>query len=484
MNLRQERQLPKHAVYTIPVCVDLDGTLVNTNTLHETFLATLGRPNALSALPVWLRAGKARLKQELARRANLDPALLPYNESLLAYLHAQKQAGQRLILVTAADQSLAEKVSAHLGLFDEVIASDGRRNLRGAEKAKVLVERFGSRGFVYAGNDHTDLAVWREAASAILVNVSPAVARTTAALVPVDLQVERRQALGRALLEALRPYQWVKNCLVFVPIITANALMDMTTWLHAFVLFLAFCAVASSLYFLNDLTDLAADRQHPRKKARPFARGALPITTGLVFMPVLFLGGSGLAIASGAGWIVLLYALLSLAYSLWLKALPLVDVFVLAILYTLRVFAGGEVTGHRVSLWLLAFSSFFFFSLAIVKRVSELMLRQNKVQAIARRGYTQDDLTILQFMGVSASFVAALVLALYVQSPEIAGRYVRPALLWFIVPSVLFWECHIWLATVRGQMHDDPIIYAARDWTSRLIGVSLVLILLLAATPL
>jgi len=250
------------------------------------------------------------------------------------------------------------------------------------------------------------------------------------------------------------------------------------------VLFLAFCAVASSLYFLNDLTDLAADRQHPRKKARPFARGALPITTGLVFMPVLFLGGSGLAIASGAGWIVLLYALLSLAYSLWLKALPLVDVFVLAILYTLRVFAGGEVTGHRVSLWLLAFSSFFFFSLAIVKRVSELMLRQNKVQAIARRGYTQDDLTILQFMGVSASFVAALVLALYVQSPEIAGRYVRPALLWFIVPSVLFWECHIWLATVRGQMHDDPIIYAARDWTSRLIGVSLVLILLLAATPL
>jgi 4-hydroxybenzoate polyprenyltransferase len=474
----------KEQAETVALCVDLDGTLVYTNTLHEAFLATVADIHTLLAVPLWLWTGKARLKQELARRARIDPTLLPYNERLLTYLREQKCAGRYLVLVTAADRSIAEAVNAHLGLFDEIIASDGNRNLRGAEKARALVERFGVRGFSYAGNDRTDLAVWREAASAVLVNAPARVARTATAVLPVDLRIDKQKTWGIALLKALRPYQWVKNLLVFVPIITANAFSDLASWFQAILLFMAFCAVASSIYLLNDLTDLEADRQHPRKKTRPFANGMLSIAVGAALVPVLFFVGLFLVGMSGAIWLLLLYTIISIAYSLWLKEFPLVDVFVLASLYTLRLFAGGEATGHPVSLWLLAFSSFFFLSLAIMKRASELMVQQNKVQILARRGYMPGDLQILFLMGVSASFASALVLALYVQSPEITTRYVRPTFLWGLVPSVLFWQCRVWLATSRGYMHDDPIVYAAKDWVSQIIVGCLILILLLASASL
>jgi len=469
----------------VPLCVDLDGTLVNTNTLYESLLALSGNIKTLLSMPTWLMVGKSKFKHELARHADINPAFLPYNEQLLVYLRQQKQAGRRLILCTAADRNLAEAVNMHLGLFSEVFASHEGCNLRGAEKARVLVERFGSRAFSYAGNDDTDLAVWREAKSAILVNASSKVSQAAAGLVPVELSINAARSWGRALVQALRPQQWVKNLLVFVPIITANAIGQLGNWLSATVLFVAFSAVASSIYLLNDLTDLSADRQHPRKKTRPFASGALPITCGLVFMPVLFLLGIVVSIFTGAGIVVLLYVIIAIAYSAWLKEWPLVDLFALASCYTLRLYAGGEATGHQVSPWLFVFSSFLFFALASVKRVSELMLtRQNETEAVARRGYIKEDVQIVQLMGVSASFGSAIVLAFYAQSPEITARYPHPRLLWSLVPLILFWQCRIWLATARGFMHDDPIVYAANDWVTRVIVVCLVLVFVLAATPL
>jgi len=469
---------------TVPLCVDLDGTLVHTDTLYEMFLAILGNIKTLAIIPFWLIAGKARLKHELAQRAPLNPALLPYNELLLTYLRQQQQRGRRLILCTAADQSVAEAINAHLGLFSEVFGSHDGCNLRGAEKARVLVERFGSRCFSYAGNDHTDLEVWRDAKSAILVNTSPKLAKRAAALLPIELHVNAAKSQWYAFLKALRPHQWVKNLLVFVPIITANAMGNVEEWIYAVWLFMAFCAVASSLYLLNDVTDLAADRQHPRKKARPLASGAFPLAKGCACMPVLFLLGVMLAGLVGAVWAVLLYAAISMLYSFWLKELPLIDLFALASLYTLRLFAGGEATGHAVSLWLLAFSSFLFFSLASVKRVSELMLQQHDTGALARRGYSRDDLQIVQIMGVSASFVSAMILALYVQSPEIMARYIRPRFLWSLVPLMLFWQCHIWFATTRKNMHDDPLVYAANDWVSRLVIICLILIFVVSTLAL
>ena len=286
------------------------------------------------------------------------------------------------------------------------------------------------------------------------------------------------------LLKALRPYQWVKNLLVFVPIVTANAVGFLEDWLRAALLFLAFCAVASGIYLFNDLTDLTADRQHPSKKNRPFASGALSIAAGLACIPILFLLGMVFAFLSGGAWAVVLYAIISVAYSICLKELPLIDLFALASFYTLRLFAGGEATGHTVSLWLLAFSSFLFFGLATIKRISELMFQTNtKREGVARRGYFTNDLPILQLMGVSSSFVSAMILALYVQSPEIMSRYHHSRLLWSLVPLILFWQCRMWLATTRGFMHHDPIVYAANDWVSRLVAACGAIIFFIAATP-
>jgi 4-hydroxybenzoate polyprenyltransferase/phosphoserine phosphatase len=463
-----------------PLCVDLDGTLVKTNTLHELFLALLGNLQALLSIPYWLFRGKARLKHELARRVNLDAALFPYNEDLLDYLAKQKRAGRRLVLCTAADQRIARAVSDYLGVFDEVLASENGRNLRGAEKARALVDRFGSGNFTYAGNDYTDLPVWREAKSAILVNTPPAIAKALSGSVPIELLIERSRRSLSAWLRALRPHQWVKNLLVFVPIVTANATGRLGDWLSAVFLFMAFCAVASSIYLFNDLTDLAADRQHRKKKTRPFACGALPIWAGVASIPVLLLGGLIAAAMSGALPAVALYAAISIGYSLWLKEFALVDLFALATLYTLRLFAGGEATHHAVSLWLLGFSSFLFFSLAIVKRISELMQHEDATTTLPRRGYGANDLQILQLMGVSSSFVSAMILALYVQSHEVAVRYSHPRVLWLLVPVMLFWQCRVWLVTARGAMHDDPLIYAANDWVSRAVVLGLVLIFFLA----
>jgi 4-hydroxybenzoate polyprenyltransferase len=269
----------------------------------------------------------------------------------------------------------------------------------------------------------------------------------------------------------MRPHQWLKNLLVFVPLLTARAITDLAGWGEALTMFVAFCCTASGIYLLNDLFDLAADRQHPKKSQRPFASGDLPLHMGLIVAPLLMLTGFVFGAAVSVLPVLLLYAAVSCAYSLWLKSYPLVDVFVLAALYGMRLLAGGIATGYHVSLWLFAFSSFLFLGLAIVKRVAELKtLPLGAQRQAAGRGYHAEDLPILQLMGVASSFVASLVLALYVQSELTLPGNREPTLSWVIVPLVLFWECRIWFATSRGRMNDDPIVFAARDWVSWVIA--------------
>jgi len=280
----------------------------------------------------------------------------------------------------------------------------------------------------------------------------------------------------------MRPYQWVKNLLVFVPIFTAHAVADIAAWISALGMFAAFCAAASSVYILNDLFDLGADRRHATKRNRPFASGALSLGTGAILSFVLFCLSVVLAIANGTLGVILLYAAASLGYSIKLKEFPLVDVFLLAGLYTSRLFGGGEATGHHLSLWLLGFSSFLFLSLALVKRVEELKASGNAVgQRAPRRGYTAGDVAILQTFGCGATFASCVVLALFVQSETALQQYASPGLLWGTVPLMLFWQCRLWLSTARGYMNVDPIIYAARDWVSWLVGASLLVLLLSAA---
>lgn len=284
---------------------------------------------------------------------------------------------------------------------------------------------------------------------------------------------------ARHLLGAMRPYQWSKNLLVFVPIITAQMISDLRAWATALLMFIAFSCSASAMYLANDLLDLAADRRHARKRLRPFAAGLLPLHIGLIAAPLLLLIAFSIGRLIGALPIIVVYVIASGAYSFYFKAWPLVDIFMLAALYTLRLFGGGAATGYRVSLWLLAFSSFLFLSLATVKRVSELAASTSVVrQRIARRGYSPDDAEILRLMGVAASFVSSMVLALYVQRELHPGLDQYPTLSWALIPLILFWQCRIWLATSRGHMHDDPIVFAARDWVSWMVAGCSVLVLL------
>jgi 4-hydroxybenzoate polyprenyltransferase len=276
----------------------------------------------------------------------------------------------------------------------------------------------------------------------------------------------------------------VKNLLVFVPLLSSGDLADLSDWISTLFIFGAFCAVASAIYLLNDISDLAADRIHPRNRKRPFASGALSIAAGLTTVPFLIVLGLFLGWESNALPALILYCLLSLSYNLKIKEMPLIDVFVLAALYTVRLFGGGEASGHPVSLWLLGFSSFLFLSLALVKRVSELhRLRLEKREAAARRGYATADLEMLQMMGSAATFASAVVLSLYIQSDTAFEAYARPSILWGVIPLMLFWQCRLWLSTARGYMHDDPIVYAARDWVSWLVFACLGGVVLAARFP-
>jgi 4-hydroxybenzoate polyprenyltransferase len=465
-----------------PLCVDLDGTLIRSDTLIETALLYLFRhPFMAFQLLLWLLKGKAFLKSELARRASLNVATLPYNAPFVDYLRKEKAAGRRIVLATAADKHIAEAVAAHIDCFDEVIASEKGRNLKGEAKAESLVERFGERGFLYAGNDHPDVAIWSRAAGAIPVSASAKVTRLAKAAAPIEAVFDDRGSRIVAFIRAIRPYQWAKNFLVFVPVITSGDVLNMGVWLSAMAMFVAFSLTASGIYLVNDLADLQADRHHPRKQKRPFASGELSLLFGIAAAPAMVVTGCVIAALLGSAWVILIYAALSISYSFKLKQEPLIDIFILAALYTLRLFAGGEAIDHPVSYWLLAFSGFFFLGLALIKRLSELMA--SDVDQIPRRGYRRSDRTIVQQMSVGAGFVACMILALYVQSAEVAERYADPALLWAIVPLVLFWQCHVWLATARGTMHDDPLVFAARDRVSQAIVLAAGVVMTFAMFP-
>jgi 4-hydroxybenzoate polyprenyltransferase len=455
-----------------PLFVDLDGTVVRSDTLLECVLAAAAQPLRLADALLSLRHGKARAKQELALVANLDPAMLPYNEPLLKYLRHERSGGRSVVLATGADFRIATAVAGHLALFDAVLASDGHVNLKGAAKLAAIRRMIGDRAFAYVGNHCEDLAIWQEAKSGIVVNAPSSVARAAAAVTAIERVLPIKTPWPKALLDTIRPHQWAKNLLVFVPMLTSRAVGDLASWGTAMMTFVAFCCAASGVYLVNDLCDLAADRRHPSKCRRPFASGTLPLEMGLVAAPLLLIAGCGLGMATGTLAIVLLYAVASIAYSVYFKSWPLVDVFTLTGLYTIRLFGGGEATGHLVSFWLLAFSSFLFLGLAIVKRVAELKaLAAREGGFSARRGYHADDIGILQLMGVASSFVASMVLALYVQTELNPGLDRYPSASWAIVPLTLFWQCRIWLSTARGYMHDDPIVYAARDWVSWLVGI-------------
>jgi 4-hydroxybenzoate polyprenyltransferase len=480
-----EHRIDKSSGDNVPLCVDVDGTLIRSDLLLESILALL-KQNLLNCfrLPFWLFKGKAHFKQQIANRVDLEVELLPYNESFLNYLKEQKTLGRELILATASNSKYAEQIALHLDIFDQVMASDANTNLDGYRKQQRLLDAFGEKGFDYAANAMIDLKVWKHARKALLVEPDSGVKEKAEKLVLIDQVFDRQQFLFRTYLKSLRMHQWTKNFLIFIPLIMAHRVGDPNLFLQATLAFLAFGLCSSSAYLLNDLLDLSADRHHPSKRNRPLAAGKLPIEYGILSVPLLLLAALFLAsfLPTPFSSLLAAYYLITLTYSLKLKQLLIVDVLTLAGLYTMRLVTGGAAVGITLSFWLLAFSTFLFLSLALVKRYSELLVvRPKENEKIRGRSYQQNDMEGLAQFGSASGFISVLVLAFYINSEEVSKLYSQPKLIWILCPLLLYWISRVWLLTRRDQMHEDPIVFAMKDRTSYVVGIIGLLTLWIAA---
>jgi 4-hydroxybenzoate polyprenyltransferase/phosphoserine phosphatase len=461
----------------MPLVVDLDGTLTPTDTLLESLVRLLKQsPASLLRLPLWLMRGRAGFKDAISARVTIDAQKIPYCAPLLAYLHAEKSRGRQIILATAAHHSTADEVSRHLGIFDKVLATHAGSNLKGLAKLKAIQENVGE-AFVYAGDSKADLPIWRQARAAILVGV----AQSTAALVRREVPIEReypKQSSGMAVwLRALRVHQWIKNLLLFVPLLTTFAFTDVYKLGSMVLAFLAFSFAASATYIVNDLWDLESDRSHPRKRLRPFACGALPILHGLLVAGIALVLSLVVASAVSLGffWMLVTYLVLTSFYSWVIKEYVLMDVLMLSLLYTIRILAGSVAIGVATSSWLLAFSVFLFLSLALVKRCAELVsLKEAGAGATRGRDYRVSDLVVLWPLGVGAALCAVVVFGLFISAPETQARYATPQMLWLVAIGLVYWMARLWVKTSRGEMHDDPVVYAIKDRGSRLTVLAMI----------
>lgn len=467
----------------IPLVVDLDGTLTPTDTLVESVVRLIRTsPLNLLRLPFWLLKGRAGFKEAVAMHVSIPPESLPYRGPLLDYLREEKEKGRPLVLATAAHQSIAEGVSRHLGLFDQVLASRSDHNLKGSAKLQAIRDKVGET-FVYAGDSRADLPIWRSAEAAILVGVAPETAAEVRGDTPIEREFPAERVSLAVWLRALRVHQWTKNLLLLVPLLTAFSFLDVSKLLAIGLAFLSFSFAASATYMVNDLWDLDNDRAHPRKCKRPFASATLPILRG-VTVAGLALGLAcvmALAVSRGFFLMLLLYLVLTSAYSWVLKAYVLVDVLMLSILYTLRILAGSVAIGVVTSSWLLAFSAFMFLSLALIKRCAELVsLAQRGGHVVRGRDYRVSDLSVLWPLGVGAALSSVVVFGLFISAPETVSHYAAPQMLWMVAMGLIYWLARLWIKTSRGEMHEDPVIYAVKDIGSRIAVVYMVAVTLLA----
>ncbi|MFK8049894.1 MAG: UbiA family prenyltransferase [Halioglobus sp.] len=464
----------------IPLCVDLDGTLVKTDTLVESALLLVKKnPFNVFAMLRWLVQGKAHLKDQIAERTDLNVALLPYNTDLLAWLNSVRDT-RRIVLVTAANQKIANAVAQHLQVFSKVIASSPGQNLSGTEKRDELDKLYGPGGYDYAGNSPEDLHVWKHSHQAVVVDAKPSVLASVRATSTVARVYSSDQDTAKMLLKAMRPRQWIKNLLVFVNILMAHQLGDMALMASTFAAFIAFCLCASAVYLMNDLLDLDADRGHSTKRHRVFAGGKLQPIYGVVAAPALLLAAFAFAAIAGGVFpmALLAYFVVTVLYSLLLKRIVILDVLVLAMLYTLRIVAGAAVAVVMPSFWLLSFAMFIFGSLAMAKRYAELKMLQRESSTWASgRGYHVGDLALISSLGVASGYIATLVLALYVNSPDVLKLYGNASYIWLLCPLLMYWIGRIWLLASRGVLDQDPVIFATRDPVSYLVGFFSLLIL-------
>lgn len=475
-----------------PLVVDLDGTLIYTDMLHESVIHVL-RDNPLNIFVIFIKLlrGKASVKEYLAKKSCIDPGTIPYNHKLIDWINNQKKAGREIILCTATHELIANQIAQFLKIFDAVIATDNLRNLSGQEKALKLENLFGYRGFDYVGNSHADLAVWKKASLGIAVNATSKTVDNASQFCTLKIDFNKNSCSLKDIFQMFRIHQWLKNILLFVPLVAAHQFGNWQGLILVGIAFIAFSLCATSVYITNDLLDLEYDRKHPKKYKRPFANGSIPLWIGLILCPtILALSVIASAYVNVAfmNWLTI-YFLLTCAYSWKLKQLALIDCITLAILYTLRIIAGASIIQTTLSFWLLAFSFFLFLSLAFIKRYVELNLncrdelsgsyRQEKIYG---RGYISSDISIIQNLGITSGYASVIVLSLYLNSETVAKLYEFPEFLWGEVPLLLLWISWAWIKAHRNEMDDDPLIFAFKDRTSQLIGIGFVFLLTLGMT--
>jgi 4-hydroxybenzoate polyprenyltransferase/phosphoserine phosphatase len=465
-------------VNLFPLVIDLDGTLLRSDLLLESSLTFFRSQPLRILLPFkWLAFGKAYLKEQLAKVTSLDVANLPYDSQVIKLIEQEKLKGRKIILATASHKIYADQIASHLNLFDRVFATEGKINLSAFTKRDLLVNEFGKQGFDYVGNSYDDLPVLQAARKAYLVNPERGMKTEAQTYGNVERIFDDHSVSLKTWARALRLHQWLKNLLIFVPLLASHQVTNLHLILKCLCAFLLFGLCASSVYLLNDLLDLADDRHHRTKRYRPFASGQLSIQSGLVIFPTLLFLAFFHALCF-LPWKFSLalgvYFVLTLMYSFALKKRMVADVIALAMLYTLRMIAGVFVCSLNLTFWMLAFSMFIFLSLALVKRYAELLTEsQNKakMEKTRGRGYCPDDLQMISSLGAASGYLSVMVLALYIQDQSIVSLYKHPKLIWLACPLLLYWISRTWLLTHRGQMHDDPIVFAMKDRMSLFVAV-------------
>lgn len=462
--------------------VDIDGTLLRTDLLHEAAWRHIKTaPWRIFTLLRLALKGPAPLKTFLARKIQFDPATLPYESAVTELIARRKTQGGRTVLITASHQTYASRIAEHLDLPGGGYGSSNRLNLKGATKLSRIQALNQGREFVYAGNSAADRPIWAASKKEILVNAPSKDVRAATQSGRAEMVIQSRPPVWRAFLKEMRLHQWAKNTLVFVPLFTSHSYRDLHLLGLAFLAFLAFGLCASGHYFLNDLLDLDADRAHRTKRRRPLASGDLPILYGPLGAILLPIAGLTLAIAFLPWKFTLLvsgYLALTNLYSFVLKSRSTADVFALALLYTVRVIAGGAALAISLSSWLLAFSMFVFISLAYLKRYIEIVaLAEGQAKG---RGYVKEDAETIFSLGIANATAATVVLAFYINSAEVKTLYREPELLWLLCLLMLYWSNRIWIGAKRGKINDDPVIFAIKDKISRYIFVAMVAVALAA----
>ncbi len=477
----------------IPIVVDLDGTIIRSDTLVESLVRLIANSKIyLFYIPFWIFNGKAFFKKKISEKVSLNYKLLPYEEELIDFLRLERAGGRKIILATGAHKSIADMVSKHLNLFDEIYATD-TENLIGTKKADVLVKRFGYQGFDYAGNASADLPIWKVCRAAIAINVSPRVLKKLANIKPKTLDttfVKDNFYFKRisVILQAIRIKQWIKNSLIFVPLVLSQVYADSQNIFYSVIAFMAFSLCASSAYLLNDLIDLDSDRQHKYKKFRPFAFGSLSPLDGFILAAGLLFAGFFIGSLLNSSFVLILtaYYLFTVLYSLALKKLVLIDILCLASLFTSRILAGGAAIEIELSHWLLMFSFFIFLSLAILKRYIDADLdylnNKNREDLVsAGRGYVIADLAPLLTLGISCGLISVLIFLFYITDPLVIVQYKSPEFLWFIAIALAYWVSNLWVLANRNLIFEDPISFALKEKNS-IIAIATIIILFLLAT--